>query len=78
MCVGFSLHAVLPYILCIYVANMNTPALKEREREKEVFHSSNGAWLVHLGNTVIRSWSDGACGPSGEKILLTLVASGGR
>lgn len=26
-------------------------------------HSSDGALLVHLGNTVIRSWSDFACGP---------------
>lgn len=50
---------------------MNTPALKKR------FHSSDGALLVHLGNTVIRSWSDFACGPEGEK-MLTLMSSGGR
>ena len=30
---------------------------------KKNFHSSDGARLVHLGNTAIRSWSDFACGP---------------
>ena len=32
-------------------------------KKKKRFHSSDGAWLVHLGNTAIRSWSDFACGP---------------
>lgn len=59
MCAFFycSLHSVLSSMLHIYVAHMNTPALKK------AFHSSEGALLVHLGNTVIRSWSGFACGP---------------
>lgn len=30
---------------------------------KKRFHSSDGALLVHIGNTVIKNWSDFACGP---------------
>lgn len=46
-------------------------------KKKKRFHSSYGALLVHLGNILIRSWSDFTCGPQREKIL-TLVSSGGR